>query len=61
MYYTETKDSRKFNKEEGMTDEMKRINRSFSHHHAMTIHLNLMSMIATVWYGFSLASRIKIA
>ena len=32
--------------------------RTFSRNHAMAIHLNAIAMIATVWYGFSLASRI---
>ena len=61
MALTETKDGRKYNDLEDMTEEMKRINKKFSRNHAMAIHLNVISMVATVWYGFSLASRIKIA
>ncbi len=39
--------------------EMKRLNRSFSSAHAMSIHLNLISLGATLFYGWSLASRMK--
>jgi hypothetical protein len=43
------------------SDDMTRLKRQFSRNHAMTIHLNAIAMIATVWYGISLASRIQIA
>jgi Domain of unknown function (DUF4149) len=43
-----------------ISDDMKRINRTFSRNHAMAIHLNAIAVIATVWYGFALASRMQI-
>ena len=61
MVPSETKDGKKYNELENMSEEMKRINKKFSRAHAMAIHLNAISMIATVWYGFSLATRIHFA
>ncbi|WPH03985.1 Hypothetical protein R9X50_00686800 [Acrodontium crateriforme] len=47
---------------EGVVSEaMKTIQRQFSRNHAMSIHLNAIAMLATVWYGFGFASRITIA
>ncbi|KAF2217913.1 hypothetical protein CERZMDRAFT_31373, partial [Cercospora zeae-maydis SCOH1-5] len=43
-----------------LSDAMRSKNRAFSRAHAMSIHLNLLSMIATVWYGVRLASRMNI-
>ncbi|KAK4443491.1 hypothetical protein QBC34DRAFT_310905 [Podospora aff. communis PSN243] len=45
---------------EGPSDEMKRLNRLFSKNHAMCIHLNLVTMVAMLFYGWRLASRISI-
>lgn len=59
MLSTETKDDKKYNDMKDMTTEMKHVNKKFSRAHAMAIHLNAISIIATVWYGFSLATRIK--
>ena len=39
---------------------MERRNRAFRRVHAMSIHLNLVTVGATVWYGFRLASRLEI-
>ena len=33
------------------------LNRAFSRAHAMSIHLNLITIGATVWYGMRLVSR----
>jgi hypothetical protein len=44
---------------ENTSDEMRRIKRDFSRNHAMAIHLNLIGIMATVWYGFALASKIR--
>lgn len=41
------------------SDEMIACNRKFSRAHAMSIHLNLISVIATVYYGITLASRLN--
>lgn len=43
-----------------VSEAMKLLKRSFSRNHAMAIHLNAIAMLATVWYGFSLASRIQL-
>ena len=56
--YIETRDGRKFNDPE-VSDEMRARNRAFSKYHAMTIHLNLISMGATLLYGVRLASKLR--
>lgn len=33
-----------------------RANKAFSFNHAMSIHLNAISLVATIWYGFTLSS-----
>lgn len=38
--------------------QVHRANRNFSHNHAMSIHLNAIALVATVWYGFSFASSL---
>ncbi|KAJ6007482.1 hypothetical protein N7540_011458 [Penicillium herquei] len=35
-----------------------RANKNFSRNHAMSIHLNAIALVATVWYGFSLSSTL---
>jgi hypothetical protein len=35
-----------------------RANRSFAVNHAMSIHINAIALVATVWYGFSLSASI---
>jgi Domain of unknown function (DUF4149) len=63
---TETKDARKCvdqdrdGGQESISEEMRQLKRNFSRNHAMAIHLNAIAMVATVWYGFSLASRINV-
>lgn len=57
----ETRDSRKDVKETETSQEMKLLNRKFSKNHSMSIHLNLVSIGATLWYGWTLASRFNIA
>ena len=41
-------------------DKMRQIDRSFSLHHALSIHLNLITLGGTLWYGWKLASRMKL-
>ena len=41
------------------SDEMKILNRKFSRAHAMSIHLNLITIGATIWYGLRLASNLQ--
>jgi hypothetical protein len=57
--FTETKDGRKHNDPTETSEEMRARTRAFSKNHAMAIHLNLLSMGATLWYGVRLASRLK--
>jgi hypothetical protein len=33
-------------------------NRNFTLNHAMSIHLNAIALVATIWYGFSLSSSL---
>ncbi|KAI8629605.1 hypothetical protein F5Y19DRAFT_71739 [Xylariaceae sp. FL1651] len=40
--------------------EMQILNRSFSRSHAMSIHLNLLSIGAMLWWGWELASRLNL-
>ncbi|KAJ5664906.1 uncharacterized protein N7477_007354 [Penicillium maclennaniae] len=35
-----------------------RANRGFAVNHAMSIHINAIALVATVWYGFSLSASI---
>ncbi|KAI0595507.1 hypothetical protein F4775DRAFT_595294 [Biscogniauxia sp. FL1348] len=41
---------------EARSAEMQRLKRSFSRSHAMSIHLNLVTIVATVWWGWKLGS-----
>jgi hypothetical protein len=45
--------------EGGVSDEMAKLKKEFSRNHAMSIHLNLIALGATLWYGWRLASRLK--
>ncbi|KAJ5947956.1 hypothetical protein N7466_000971 [Penicillium verhagenii] len=38
-----------------MEEKLQNANRGFSRNHAMSIHLNAIALVATVWYGFSLS------
>ncbi|KAI1797419.1 hypothetical protein LXA43DRAFT_1057181 [Ganoderma leucocontextum] len=57
--HQETRDGKKHDDPSGVSEEMRLKNRAFSRNHAMSIHLNLLSVIATVAYGVRLASRLK--
>jgi hypothetical protein len=54
----ETRDGRRYS-DLVRNDEMKAVMRRFSNAHGMSIHLNLITIIATVWYGFVLASKLS--
>ncbi|KAK0615369.1 hypothetical protein B0T17DRAFT_511140 [Bombardia bombarda] len=41
--------------------EMQKLNRAFSTTHAMSIHLNLISVVAMVFYGWRLALRLDVS
>ncbi|KAF2113982.1 hypothetical protein BDV96DRAFT_577388 [Lophiotrema nucula] len=57
--HQETIDGRKHADLEGTTPDMLRLNRAFSGAHAMSIHLNIITIGATLWYGWRLASKLK--
>ncbi|KAH6643722.1 hypothetical protein C7974DRAFT_4068 [Boeremia exigua] len=54
-----TRDSNRSTSTDGITSEMHKLNRSFSRAHAMSIHLNLVTVIATLYYGWRLSSRLN--
>lgn len=56
---TETRDGRQLVDVGAISDDMRKLNRSFSRNHAMSIHLNLITIGASLWYGWRLASRLK--
>ncbi|TDL15823.1 hypothetical protein BD410DRAFT_844909 [Rickenella mellea] len=58
--HQETRDGKKYNDTVDQSAEMKRLNRQFSKSHAMSIHLNLIAIIGTVWYGIMLAQRLDV-
>jgi hypothetical protein len=57
---TETRDSRKPDAGNEMSEDMRLLNRAFSKAHAMSIHLNLITIGATLWYGWRLASKLDV-
>ncbi|KAI1413085.1 hypothetical protein F5Y13DRAFT_189447 [Hypoxylon sp. FL1857] len=56
--HQETRDGRKPNDTTEPSEDMKMLNRSFSRNHAMSIHLNLISVGAMIWWGWKLSSRL---
>ncbi|KAF2794496.1 hypothetical protein K505DRAFT_275084 [Melanomma pulvis-pyrius CBS 109.77] len=58
--HQETRDARKSSDEGEVSEEMRLLNRKFSRTHAMSIHLNLITVGATLWYGWRLASKLNI-
>lgn len=57
--HQETRDGRKHNDVVDQSKEMQAVNRRFSRAHAMAIHMNLLTIVCTLWYGASLASRLR--
>lgn len=57
--HQETRDGRKYN-DPKCSEEMKAKNKAFSRAHAMSIHINLLTIGSTIWYGFRLASKIQV-
>jgi hypothetical protein len=47
----------KFNGPGVKSEQMKLVNKAFSRNHAMSIHLNLVGILATIWYA--LACRLE--
>ncbi|RMJ28789.1 hypothetical protein PHISP_00336 [Aspergillus sp. HF37] len=40
------------------TEKVNKADRAFARNHAMSIHLNAISVVATIWYAFSLTSSL---
>ncbi|KAF2274044.1 uncharacterized protein EI97DRAFT_479189 [Westerdykella ornata] len=58
--HQETRDGKMYGATDTTTessDEMRLVSRAFSRNHAVSIHLNLITIGATLWYGWRLASR----
>lgn len=55
---TETRDGRKSNDPTEVSDDMRALNKTFSRNHAMSIHLNIITIGATLWWGVKLALRL---
>lgn len=57
----ETRDGRKANDPaEQLSEDMTNLNRAFSRTHAMSIHINLISIGAMIWWGWKLALRLDV-
>ncbi|KAI1760791.1 hypothetical protein GGR53DRAFT_62087 [Hypoxylon sp. FL1150] len=55
-----TRDGRKPDDEAELSEDMVRLNKAFSRSHAMSIHLNLISIGAMIWWGWKLASLLDV-
>lgn len=56
---TETKDGKKSYDPAPHSKEMERLNKRFGKMHGISSLINLISLIATVSYGFTLAARLE--
>ncbi|KAI1653136.1 hypothetical protein F4813DRAFT_375943 [Daldinia decipiens] len=56
--HQETRDGRKSNDPTEVSDDMRALNKTFSRNHAMSIHLNVITIGATLWWGLKLALRL---
>jgi len=54
-----TRDANPQVKTGAVSEDRRLLNRAFSRAHAMSIHLNLITMGATLFYGWRLASKLK--
>ncbi|OTB02939.1 hypothetical protein M426DRAFT_74278 [Hypoxylon sp. CI-4A] len=57
--HQETRDGGKLS-QSNPSDDMKTLNKSFSRNHAMSIHLNLVTIGALIWWGIKLASKLDV-
>ena len=58
MAIAETRDGKKSYDAGPHSTEMQRLNSAFGKMHGISSLINLGALVATVWYGFSLAERI---
>jgi hypothetical protein len=56
----EIDEGKAYNDSTGQSDEMHQVCRRFSKNHAMSIHLNLLAMVAALLYALRLGVRIKV-
>ncbi|KAI6710977.1 hypothetical protein PZA11_002281 [Diplocarpon coronariae] len=56
--HQETRDGKKYYDPAPHSEEMQKLNKSFSSLHGISSLLNLTGFIATLWYGVSIAARI---
>jgi hypothetical protein len=54
-----TKDARMNLASDAVNEETKKLNRAFSRAHAMSIHLNLLTIGATLFYGWRLSKKLS--
>jgi hypothetical protein len=59
IYTLETRDGKKSFDSPPHSKEMIKLNRAFARMHGASSLLNLVGLLATVWYGFSLAERLQ--
>jgi hypothetical protein len=59
MCNAETKDGKKSYDAPPHSKEMTRLNKQFGRMHGLSALANLGGFLATIWYGFSLASRLQ--
>lgn len=58
---TEAADEREGNKDMSETDAIvTKVKKNFSRNHAMSIHINLIAVVATVGYVFVLGGRLQL-
>ncbi|OLN97526.1 putative mitochondrial outer membrane protein [Colletotrichum chlorophyti] len=55
----ETRDAKRPGAVDEPSPDMHAVRRRFSVNHAMSIHLNIISIVAMLWYGIRLASRLN--
>jgi hypothetical protein len=60
LAFSETKDSKTLQEGAEVSQEMLTRKRTFSHNHAMSIHLNLVTVLATAFYGWRLGSKLSL-
>lgn len=57
--HQETKDGKKSYDAAPHSKEMQRLNKAFGKMHGVSSLVNLVSFLATMWYGVSLAERLQ--
>ncbi|KAI1475727.1 hypothetical protein K445DRAFT_53934 [Daldinia sp. EC12] len=58
--HQESRDGRKSNDPIEVSEDMRALNKAFLRNHAMSIHLNLTTIGATLWWGWKLTSQLDV-